>query len=830
MPFFYLRNAKDQNVYLLDEPWNFDTSRFPFDKSPRNYKEWWKRANTDGCLLSLTACDFAEGVYGTRVDLKEHLPRVMYGLIADYDHTEIDETYFERLRGGLPRGCSYPPQWGSISQGNHLHLFWLFETPVHFPDLAFAKAFKHFAMEKVRASAFGVTAADYDVKASESLTQYIDIGKQWVAVEPTAVISTNILRSWCMEVASLTLGSRLNRNKKIPLERADELIRKYYPHVELPALKLGMRCRRFWDPAADNDSAACVVDDGFLVFTPHDNGFRTWASLFGDKEIDEIEGDTKGKILENFAYVTGKHANFYHRFSDEDGQEKYEPIEREFVKMILREAGFNGQRSRAGSGNTEVERAMLQIVNNRRVSGAGPYLFFRPGIIRDSSMFPEGGFLNTSTITPHPPAADAAMFTGEQGATWESSEVHAAFPFLYKFLTFLFCHSREEFEKWEASNKTYNGSNNKQLMIFLSWLSHFYKNSYRQSPSVGQALYLVGPPGCGKSFLSTHIIPLLMGGQAAGGEQYFLQGGVFTKEIAERPVITLDDVMPPNEYNARDIATQRIKSFVASGALKYEPKGFDACTIPYRGRLICSSNTTPRDLSVLPSLDSGNRDKFIMLRVGHCNYLSTDAYFLNAQSRQENMRFVCNELGAFARFLLTFEVPRELQDHRYGVIGFQEESLSSAAMERGNAGSVLSCLANWMTATARATPVKHPALSAPIDKKASTDERNKKIAEGIRYNLAMGELPPLRMSSTAVYRALSAFDPFIMKGISANAVQYALTQISSHEAFAPSVQLTQTPAGKHVWSIDYNLLFAYLGDNFEAYDETDISITLSTNN
>lgn len=824
MPFFYIRNAKDQNVSILEEPWKFDTSEFPFDRPPKYYKEWWKRSTTNGCLLSLTACDYVNGAYGTRVDLKENPPRVLYGLCADYDHSEIDETYFNRLRHGLPRGCEFAPQWGSISQGNHLHLFWFFESPVYLPDLSFAKAFKRFALDKVRASAFGVTLADYDSKASENLTQYLDIGKKWVPLDAKGCISTNVLRSWSQEVAFRTLGSRLLYNKKLPLERVDELIRKYYPEANLPALKVGFRCRRFWDPDADNDSAACVMEDGFLVFTPHDNGFRSWSSLFGDKEVAEAEGDSKCRILDSFAFVANKHANFYHRFSDEEGQERYEPIDREFVKMILREAGFCGQRSSKGSGNSEVEKAMLTIINTRRVAGAGPYLFFRPGIIRDDVMFPDGGFLNTSTLTPYSPDPDANLFSGPEGAVWENPEVYAAFPFLYRFLTFLFCESRKEFDKWDRSGKAYPGSGNKQLMVFLSWLSHFYKNSYKQSPSVGQALYLVGPPGCGKSFLSAHIIPALMGGQAASGEQYFLQGGVFTKEIAERPVITLDDVMPPNEYNARDLATQRIKSFVASGSLKYEPKGMDACTIPYRGRLICSSNTTPRDLSILPSLDAGNRDKFIMLRIGNYNLQQGEVCFLNRASRQETFAMVRSELAAFARFLLTFEIPDDIKDNRYGVIGFQEESLSAASMERGVSGAIMTCLTNWMTSLALATPVRDTPTAGANE---SVEARHKRYAAAIRHSIDIGALPPLRVTATSLFRSLSIYDPVIMRNLGPNSVQYALTQVSSHEAYSKHVTLTQTPAGKSIWTLDYNFLFTTFGDDYEFYDETDNPISLN---
>lgn len=811
--FFYIENAKSQDVKLLEKPWEFDTSAFPFDLPPAKYKTWWRSAGSAGCLLTLAATDYADGAYGTRID-KNNPARVLYGLKADYDNSVVDETYIARLRQALPSGCGHAPQWASISQGGHLHLFWLFEEPVRLLNPKHAEAFIHTAMERVKAKLFGVLLSDYDAKASEAPAQVFDVGKSWHPIDPEGRISSDVLRSWDYDAAMSTITARLrdkeHASKELPFEIVDELIRRHYPSANLPPLRPGLRCHRFWDPLADNPTAATPMPDGFLVFTPHDGGFRTWAQLFGADEVDRALGGSKAMILEDFFCLPRRSSTiFYQRMTGSDGSDVYRPIDRSDLIKYLRRSGFSAK-ARAGEAISEVEQAIITIREQNIVSSAAPFLFFRSGRIFGRELGLPDFVLNTSTVIPVAPASDPGVFSA--GADFSGTDARLLFPKIYNFLATLFCRDREEYDAWKASGGPYSASfANKPLCTFLSWLAHFYRNAHRRTPSVGQAMYLVGPPGCGKSLLAMQLIPALMGGSAASGAQYFLDGGTFTREIAEAPVIVLDDA-GSIDYSSRVQATQKIKSFVASGTLKYEAKGADAVTLPYRGRLICTSNDTERDLTVLPTIDDTTRDKFTFLGVGRANLTEAEKDELFGGGRGVLAEDFRQELPYFARFLLAWKTPEDLQDVRWGVAGYQDP-----AILRESGGSESSqwaeLLVNYMLYTVIPVDAKR---AAPAYGENSTPEELSQLARHVREMVDLGRLQPLRLTSQRLHAKLASLYPSRVRSMrgTVGSLQYMLTNCISREPYRSNIQVQTGPVAR-TWRISYCLLFGIFGEHFE---------------
>lgn len=814
MPFFYIKNAQEQNVYIMDKPWEHDTSAYPFHLAPAKYKAWWKNKDTDGCLLSLNSTGRPDEAYGTRID-KSNPPRVIYGLSADYDQSVITQEYIDRLKGYLPTGCEHPPQWASISQGDHLHLFWLFESPVNVVNQKHADKFVQIALNAVKAKLFGVNLNDYDAKASEKVTQYIDIGKSWHPLASDALVPKELTSAWSLEAAEQTIVSRLNSkdgSQELPFETVDELIRKHYPHANLPPLRQGMRCKRFWDPDADNPTAATPMPDGFLVFTPHDGGFISWAKLFGQAEVDRAVGGSKATILEDFFFLPRKSAAVYYQriFDPDSGAERYKPVDKDILKIYLKAAGFSNK-PRAGERISEVDKAMITIRETNMVECAAPYLYYRPGRIFDRELDQDGSVLNISTIKTVRPDMTPDLYDG--GVYFENPQTYANFPFLYRLLVSLFCETKEEYEEWDKSGQTYKGSQNKQLNVFISWLAHFYRNAFHQTPSGGQAMYLVGPSGCGKTFMASHIIPALMGGRAASGEQYFLYGGTFTKEISSCPVIVLDDVIPASEYAARVSATQKIKSFVASATLKFEAKGQDAVTVPFRGRLICTSNNTERDMTVLPTIDATTADKFTILSVGKCNFKPEEKTFLHGASREGTMRQVLAELPAFARFLLEWQTPDSVADPRWGVIGYQDPSIVREATSSNTVGVALDALCNYLLSQVIPVDVKQG-----VSYDLTTREGRANVARHLFAELSSGRINPIRISTARLFARLQATYPAYARELrSSGSLHYALTQLASSDVLAPFIRLNSGTTCR-TWRISHKVLFAVFGNQFESED------------
>lgn len=71
------------------------------------------------------------------------------------------------------------------------------------------------------------------------------------------------------------------------------------------------------------------------------------------------------------------------------------------------------------------------------------------------------------------------------------------------------------------------------------------------------------------------------------------------------------------------------------------------------GRVVMSLNMDPNSLSVIPSLDSSNRDKLIALRLKRKSSIKFP-------SNAEVERTIAKELPHFARWLLDWEVPKML--------------------------------------------------------------------------------------------------------------------------------------------------------------------------
>ena len=86
-----------------------------------------------------------------------------------------------------------------------------------------------------------------------------------------------------------------------------------------------------------------------------------------------------------------------------------------------------------------------------------------------------------------------------------------------------------------------------------------------------------------------------------------------------------------------------------------------------------SLNMDANSLTVIPALDSSNRDKIMALRIS--DFATSD--FPPSHDLEQTIEM---ELPHFARFLLDWQIPQELNDFsRFGVDSFIDESIVSAA-------------------------------------------------------------------------------------------------------------------------------------------------------
>ena len=192
---------------------------------------------------------------------------------------------------------------------------------------------------------------------------------------------------------------------------------------------------------------------------------------------------------------------------------------------------------------------------------------------------------------------------------------------------------------------------------------------------------LVGPTGRGKTLLSRVVIGSLVGG-FGDASQYISGHTTFNKDLARVPCWCVDDTKSAASYQEQRKATEVIKEVVANPNISYMAKYCDDMNIPWTGRVILSLNMDANSLSVIPALDSSNRDKLIALRISD----KADSKFPDNKTLESIIR---QELPHYAKWLLDWDVPKEIKGKsRYGVVSYIDKNVASAAYDNSSRSSV----------------------------------------------------------------------------------------------------------------------------------------------
>lgn len=77
----------------------------------------------------------------------------------------------------------------------------------------------------------------------------------------------------------------------------------------------------------------------------------------------------------------------------------------------------------------------------------------------------------------------------------------------------------------------------------------------------------------------------------------------------------IDDTVSAASFQDQRKATELIKRGVANPRISFMAKHVDAITIPWSGRIIVSLNDDANSMSVIPTMDSSNRDKLMAFKV-----------------------------------------------------------------------------------------------------------------------------------------------------------------------------------------------------------------------
>jgi hypothetical protein len=171
-------------------------------------------------------------------------------------------------------------------------------------------------------------------------------------------------------------------------------------------------------------------------------------------------------------------------------------------------------------------------------------------------------------------------------------------------------------------------------------------------------------------------------GGYADASDYLSGQTQFNKDLAKSAAWLVDDTVSAASFQDQRRATELIKRTVANPRMEYHAKYVDAINIPWSGRVVMSLNMDPNSLSVIPSLDSSNRDKLIALRLKRNSSIKFP-------SNAEVEKIIFSELPHLARWLLDWKVPKSIEgDSRFGVVSYIDKQISSAAYDNSSRSSI----------------------------------------------------------------------------------------------------------------------------------------------
>jgi hypothetical protein len=550
-----------------------------------------------------------------------------HGLVADYDGMISDQMHESALLN-LP---GIPPTWVSRTFSGKARWVWVFEKPVPiFSNEVFAK----FIAALAKQLKVGDCLPGLDTPALYSTVSVYELGRDWE--QPAGDVKVPL--ATCYAILHDISKKVEFAGPDIPFEAIESECRRRFGDRIPEPFEPGIRCPRFWDKQADNATGALVHSTGCQAFTG-EGRFLEWGDILGHEFVRSFKQSQIGGAIEGIYHDS---QTFWVR---SPGGHWLSLTSDQTKNHLAVEHGLSRQSNKGAP--SAVDSAMNSIVTMKNIAGAFPFLY-SPGDV----VTARGGlqYLNVSRVEVVQPVK-------------ERREWGEGFPWLKGYLEDLF--------------------DKEQLRIFLSWIHHFYKSALAGDVRKGQGLFIAGPPGAGKTFLSNVVIGRLMGGTEEVTQ--FILGETNFNEAHESPVWTVDDAVAASDAKRHDVYSQIVKKVVANFSIPYHPKFKKAVNMPWRGRLIVTLNNDPESIQMLPTIEHSNLDKVIFLLAA-----TTKADFSTGEAS------VDRELPAFAAFLRDWVIPDDLiGDWRFGVKEYHHPDLLQSAKQSSATAGLVELLDRW---------------------------------------------------------------------------------------------------------------------------------------
>ncbi len=630
MKYFCLKNLSmvETTMHEIDNlPTLYEGKRTPdYVRSKEEMTEYSKLPTTEYCFYSTI-----EGINPSIRISKENPPHRMHGFTADYDAKIAvnNETIAELFRRGNPN-CM--PKWITQTPSGNARLIWVFEEPVR----AFTNEFQEgWNRNFLKVAKVKQLLPGFDEVANRD-QQYFALGTGWMNVSHQ-MVSKNLLWHWAGLISEKV---KWNRGQNIPMENIRDEMEVRFPGRWKGGFEINARGRRFWDEAADNDTAAIVRESGMQCFTGTKD-FVTWAEIFGRAFVEKYEADKIGEAISKLWFDGREYwrlstENVWHSWNKEDT-----------CNYLVGTFGLEGKKEK-DEDLPEIKRAILAIHNVRLVDAAVPIAGQHSGICH----FNGRTILNTGRIRPVSPLGSCSL-----------EEAMAGCQFMIQLITELF--------------------GQEQMPSFLAWLKRFYLSFLEGKPLPGQAVFLAGAAGIGKTFIGS-VLGRLVGGSADASE-YMMGKTPFNAELMEYGLWTIDDSMTAADTRWHAVYSAMVKRMVANRTFMFNQKYKSTHNVPWMGRLLVTCNADPESLRVLPDTDITILDKVMIFKA-----LESTTGFKIRGNADEVVR---KELPYFARFMQLYVPEASVEgSERYGVKSYHHPELLSTARSSTQSTSFLELL------------------------------------------------------------------------------------------------------------------------------------------
>jgi hypothetical protein len=649
MRFFSRHNVVDLKATVVAEPWTLTPYAYDEYMTKPQIQALWRRPDFRHHFLTGFEGQ-TESVF-VSAEVKNR-PVKMHCLIVDYDATLSDET-ITYVRKYQP--CDYVPSWIVTTVSGHARLIWDFESPISFSN---DNQIKAFLQQLARRLALSRWLPGLDLKCLKSPYQCYELGNKWEKIADYK-IPTLLLQNWLLDASKgISLLSPEESKIEIPIEIVAEEVEKRFPGRWKGEFKVGARSLRFWDPSADNETAAVVCPEGMVCFTGP-SPFMTWKSIFGPAFVEQYEAAKSASVLKKTLW---DERNFWLQLDDEN----WERFDSGSYTRWLKCQGLSGKPEAPGQAS-EVEQVLTQLQIHCRIRGALPFIYHPHGpmIYRGERVL---NISRVRVLQPMPP-----------GIFHDFPSAIKTFPFVWAYLS--------QFLDLVDGRPI-------QLTYLLNWIKHFYETGYYQRPSPGHAIVLAGRRSKGKSFFATVLLGKLMGGSDDGSD-YLVKGSQWSNQLAKWPIAVVDDDQGSVSSEGHAQFSALVKKLVANQRLSYNGKYEATGQVDWNGRVVIACNDDPESLRLLPSLDASISDKISLLRI------NPDSKFVFPGDREKTQRILDEELPFFARFLLDMPYTKEwidARDTRYHLRPFYHQDLLAYASRGASSYTVFEYIVNFLDA------------------------------------------------------------------------------------------------------------------------------------